>query len=147
MQSWFLHYFRKTADTITGYETYTLFDNLSSFKQDNILLNLNLLPNELPVLILIVDESTSIINTTSRFIRLCGKEVTTIMYTDFLHHIGFRSFNSVERRITLPVNIKKDGLFDDFGIKLKTGEIVWWRIPTGKPGFGFWNITDRCSVD
>ena len=147
MQSWFLHYFRKTADTITGYETYTLFDSLASFKQNNILLNLGLLPGELPILILTVDESTSIINTTSRFIRLCVKEVTTVMYHDFLSHIGYRSMYTVAPQSSSPVNIKKDGLFDDFGIKLKTGEIVWWRIPTGNPGFGFWNVTKRCGVD
>lgn len=147
MGAWFLHYHRLAYDLVSGMDVFTLLDKMPSHKRENILSRLHLNKDELPVFVLTISEDEYIINTTYRFIRLQGLVMASINYGDFEYHAGYKSMYAGSICKSQPLNIKKDGYFDEFGLRLKTGEIIYWKIPTGRPGFGFWNVTKRCGLD
>jgi hypothetical protein len=118
-----------------------LFMLFSYEKHGEILNRTSLDPFEIPVLILITCDDTYIINTTTRFIRIGPSSCEFLYYTDFKHHEGYKSWITEDKKV-----IKLGGAFGEFGLKKINGELIYWKIPTGKPGCGFWNITNRCSI-
>lgn len=146
LEFWLLKYYVKDRSEINGKELFTLFDLLECKLKDHITKRLNLREGELPVLFLKSSNNCYIINTTERFIRLTENQVEYIEYSDFESHKGYDNFIVKKRLIGKPVNIKAEGYHSDFGLKTKNGEIIEWKIPTGTPGFGFWNVTKKCEL-
>jgi len=95
----------------------------------------------IPVLLLSVREKEAIINTTDRFIRLSDSGIETLDYTDFSGHQGFQTGPLTEATASLKIK----GAVKPFGLTRRNGEVVEWPIPTGAPGFGFWNVTKHCQ--
>lgn len=146
LEFWLLKYYVKERGDLNGKELFTIFDLLDSELKNSLVRKLDLRENELPVLSLKVSEDGYIINTTERFIRLTENEIERIEYTNFENHIGYGDFIIKKRLIGKPINAKTEGYYSDFGLKTKTGEKIEWKIPTGTPGFGFWNVTKKCEL-
>lgn len=144
IEFWFLRYFRKSKEDFFGTEPFTLFGSLNEVLKDRLTRQLNLYKDELPVLVLTVKKDELIVNTTRRFIRLQNVKSDCIHYTDFEWHSGFKSFAiNPDGKF---ISIKANGYTAAFGLKLKSGEVVYWDIPTGEAGFAFWNVTKKCDV-
>jgi hypothetical protein len=71
-------------------------------------------------------------------------EVESIFYSDFVAHKGYKSI-SVKTNAAAK-SIKTDGYFAEFGMKIRSGKILYWSIPSGRPGFAFWNIIKKCEL-
>lgn len=143
---WLCKYYAKERSDLNGKELFTLFDLIDNKLKIKLIERLNLRENEIPALILKISEDGYIINTTERFIRLYENEIEQIEYTNFESHIGYPDYIIKKRIIGKPINVKTDGYYSSFGIKTKNGEIIEWKIPTGNPGFGFWNVTKKCEL-
>jgi len=141
-----LKYYVKERSDLNGKELFTIFDLMDSELKSSLIKRLNLRDNELPVLSLKISEDNYIINTTERFILLTENQIDKIEYINFENHLGYSDFVIKKRLIRKPINIKKDGYYSDFVIKTKSGKKIEWRIPTGTPGFGFWNVTKKCEL-
>lgn len=146
LEFWLLKYYVKDRSEISGKELFTIFDLLDNGLKDHLTKRLNLRAGELPALFLKTFDNCFIINTTERFIRLTENQVEYIEYRNFESHRGYDHFIVKKRLIGKPVNVKTEGYYSDFGLKTKTGEIIEWKIPTGTPGFGFWNVTNKCEL-
>ena len=95
------------------------------------------------VLVLVLEKNEFIINTTERFIKIGDTDPISLYYPDFSHHKGYQSI-AVEGYTS--VGIKTDGYFAPFGLVRKDKTIIYWNIPTGKPGFAFWNVTRKFEI-
>ena len=142
MQQWFLSYHGENRGFFTGTEIFTFFDLSPEDVQRSIRQKANLDEREKPVLLLNCDNSVFVLNTTHRFIRVGESDLDSILYTDFDGHAGFNSINikGTEK------GIKADGYFAEFGLATQSRGIVYWSIPSGRPGFAFWNITKKCTL-
>ena len=70
-----------------------------------------------------------------------------LFYKDFVHHTGYKSMAILSMETNAAVkSIKTDGYFQEFGLKIRSGEVIYWSIPSGKPGFAFWNVTKKCEL-
>lgn len=141
MERWFFLYYKREKSTFKSDDVFTLFDLLSVEKQCEIISQINLPISEIPVLILLTERNDYILNTTTRFIKVSNSFCESIYYADFDYHKAYRSLQD-----GLRINIKRDGLFEEFGLMKKNGELIYWKIPTGRPGFGFWNITAKFEI-
>ena len=143
LEFWFFNYFNKNKTDFNGSELFTLFELLKTELQTELKSRLNLNHNEIPVLILKISESEYVVNSTKRFIRIDSDKVESINYTEFEWHNGYKSFvvNKEKKIIT-----KHDGYFSEFGLRKRNGEIIYWKIPTGFAGYGFWNVTKKCEL-
>jgi hypothetical protein len=144
MQHWFLSYYREGIDFFSGSETFTFFDLVHDDLRLRLLQRVNLEENEKPVFLLNCDNDVFVLNTTHRFIRVGERDIESVFYTDFDWHVGYKS-------IAITINgklkgVKSDGYFAEFGLRKHDGEIVYWLIPAGRPGFAFWNVTKRCDL-
>ena len=135
-----MKYYVKEKKEINGKEVFTLFDSIDDILSAELIKGMKLKVNEIPVLSLKISVSNYIINTTERFIFLADSNSKSIEYVNFDGHIGF------PLEIKTSINIKTEGFLSKFGMKMKTGEIVYINIPTGTPGFGFWNVTTKCEL-
>lgn len=143
IEFWFLKYFNKTKTDFNGSEIFTLFEFLNAELRAELKKRLNLYPNEIPVLVLKISKSEFIINTTKKFVRIDSDSTEIIDYAEFEWHNGYKSFVvDKEKKIIT----KHDGHFAEFGLRKTNGEIIYWKIPTGVPGFGFWNVTKKCEL-
>ncbi len=142
MKHWFLTYHGKEESVFTGKEIFTLFDHLDIERQNMIAGRTLFNKGEIPVLFLMCGEDVFIINTTERFIRISAQSSESVYYTDFKGHAGYKTLAADK----YPGHIKKDGYFQEFGIRLNSDEVIYWTIPTGKPGFAFWNVTKKCEL-
>jgi len=143
IEFWFLKYFNKTKTDFNGNEIFTLFDLLNTELKAELKNRLNLDPNEIPVLVLKISESEFVINTTKKFVRIDTDSTEIIDYSEFEWHNGYKSFVVDKEQ---EIIAKQDGYFEEFGLRKINGEIIYWKIPTGVPGFGFWNVTKKCEV-
>ncbi|MCB4800310.1 hypothetical protein [Neotamlana laminarinivorans] len=143
IEFWFFKYFNKSKTDFTGNEIFTLFECLSKELQTDIKKRLDLNRNEIPVLVLKISESEFIINTTKKFVRIDSKSTEIINYTEFEWHNGYKSFVvDKEKKIIT----KHNGYFAEFGLTKTNGKTIYWKIPTGVPGYGFWNVTKKCEL-
>ena len=143
IEFWFLKYFNKTKPDFNGSEIFTLFELLNAELRTELKKRLNIYPNEIPVLVLKISKSEFIINTTKKFVRIDSDSTEIIDYAEFEWHNGYKSFVvDKEKKIIT----KHDGYFAEFGLRKTNGEIIYWKIPTGVPGFGFWNVTKKCEL-
>jgi len=146
IEFWFFKYFNKTKTDFNGNEIFTLFELLNAELQVDFKQQLNLDRNEIPVLILKVSESEFAINTTKKFIRIKANSTEIISYSEFEWHKGYKSISIINTPTGKIANVKTEGLISDFGLRKRNGKIVYWKIPSGKPGFAFWNITKKCEL-
>ena len=149
IQHWFLHYHRKDREFFSGSEDFTFFDLIPEGLQRGILQRVNLDENEKPVLLLKCDKIIFILNTTHRFIWVGESSLESVSYTDFVGHKGYKSImvkGDVKMSKERAKGVKTDGAFAEFGLEMRGGEILYWTIPTGKPGFAFWNVTKKCEL-
>lgn len=146
LEFWLLKYYCKEKDELSGKELFTIFDLISQKQKNEIIDLLKLRENELPVLYLKISEKKSIINTTERFIKLTDQGTEEIEYKNFQGHKGFDRFIIKKRLISRNITVKTNGYLSPFALKLKSGEIIEWEIPTGTAGFGFWNVTKKCEL-
>lgn len=146
LEFWYLNYYCKEKNELSGKELFTLFDLINQNKKDEIVNSLKLRDNELPVLYLKISDEKSIINTTERFIKLTNQGLEDIEYKNFIKHEGFDKFIIKKRILRRNINVKTDGYFCTFCLKLKDEKIREWEIPTGTAGFGFWNVTKKCEL-
>ena len=143
IEFWFFKYFNKTKTDFNGMEVFTLFELLNRELQAELKLRLSLDRNEIPVLVLKISESEFVINTTKKIARIDTDSTEFIDYTEFEGHNGYISFIvDKEKKIVT----KQEGHLADFGLRKTDGEIIYWKIPTGIPGFGFWNVTKKCEL-
>ncbi|WP_162623209.1 hypothetical protein [Confluentibacter sediminis] len=119
---------------------------MDSQKQNEIIKQLNLAKNEIPVLILKISASEFIINTTKKFARINRSIPDFIDYSDFERHNGFKLIGAETEKSKKNIGIKTNGYIAEFGLRKRNGEIIFWKIPTGEPGFGFWNVTKKCEI-
>lgn len=145
IENWFLKYFREDITAFTGNELFTLFDLLVENHKNEIIDKLDLRDWELPVLMLKISVDEAIINTTERFIRLSTAGIESIEYIDFDCHDGYKSI-AIKVPNEKALSVKTDGYNQEFGLKKINGEIIYWNIPTGSPGFAFWNVTKTCGL-
>jgi hypothetical protein len=124
----FLMYFKEKP-----FDVFSLF---SFEKHSGILNNILLEPFEIPVLVLKAADDNYIINTTLRFVRIGPMSHESVYYKDFRGHAAYKSM----------LHGARSGYFEEFGLRKLDGELIYWSIPTGKPGYGFWYITNRCSI-
>jgi len=143
MERWFLRYHLKEKSAFNSSEPFTLFSHLYFEKQNELIKRIQLNEREIPVLVLALEKNEFIINTTERFIKTDGCEPEQLYYSAFSHHKGYRSI-AVDDHTS--VSIKMDGYFEPFGLVRKDGTVIYWNIPTGKPGFAFWNVTKKFEI-
>jgi hypothetical protein len=146
LQFWLLKYYVKKINDLTGKEIFTLFDLLDDGLKNQLVRKMNLRDNEIPALSLRISNDSFIINTTERFIRLSGNTLESVDYRNFQGHSGFGEYIIKKRIIRKSINVKDDGYLSDFVIEKKNGDKLLWKIPTGTPGFGFWNVTKKCEL-
>ena len=146
MEFWLLKYLNKSREDFSGNEPITLFELLSSDLQINLKQQLQLGTNETPVLVLKVSDSEYVVNTTTKFVQITADSTTFIKYTNFGGHDGYRSIKMISTPKGGVANVKMEGAISDFGLKNRYGRVVYWKIPTGKPGFAFWNVTNKCEL-
>lgn len=140
---WFLKYHGKPLDNFTGEEEFTLFDKISSDKQKPI--NQLLLNHELPVLVLKNGIEIIVVCTTRRFVYMENNKAQELKYPDFEGHAGFKSID-IPGHSGATLGVKKDGYISEFGLRKTDGQIVYWKIPTGRSGFAFWNVTKKFDI-
>ena len=145
MEFWFLAYFSITKADVTRDAVFTLFELLNTGVQEGFKQKMALAANEIPVLILRVSNAEYIVNTTERFVRLDRFTTESIYYSEFKRHAGFWSVKA-RPAAEEPLNIHKDGSRAGFGLMKRNETLVYWTVPTGKPGFGFWNVTKKCEL-
>jgi hypothetical protein len=144
MQHWFLSYHREDGDFFSGSETFTFFDRVHEDLRLRLLQRVNLEKGEKPVFLLTCDHDMFILNTTHRFIKVDALNSASVFYTDFDRHTGYKSLSiTIDGKLK---GVKSDGYFAEFGLRKHGGEIVYWLIPTGRPGFAFWNVTKKCDL-
>lgn len=141
IEGWFLRYYDIAEDAVDGTEQFTFFRKMPLELVRNILPLLSLNANEIPVLVLTLGNQGFIVSTTERFIKLEVLNTESISYTDFKQHTGFPSIITIEG-----TGIKTNGSKADFGIRKNDGTIVYWPVPTGEPGFAFWNVTKKFDI-
>ena len=146
IEFWFFNYFNKTKTDFNGNEIFTLFELLNTELQTDLKKCLNLNGNEIPVLVLKVSESEFIVNTTKKFVRVYSDSTETIDYSEFERHNGYKSISIINTPSGKVANVKTEGLISDFGLRKRNGRIVYWKVPSGKPGFAFWNVTKKCEL-
>lgn len=146
IEGWLIRHEHKDEDQFDGKEVFTLFSKLSSDTSSQLKRILELTTFELPALLLFVGNNGYIVNTTERFIRISGSNIESVPYSDFHHHLGFTSISAKDGFNAKSGSIKQEGNFQEFGIKIKSGQIVYWTLPSGKPGFAFWNVTNKCEI-
>lgn len=100
----------------------------------------------MPVLVLKLRDNEFLINTTERFLQIGNSANESVYYTDFKRHRGYRSIAVDSKFGVKHIGVKTDGYFADFGLEKQNGEVVYWSIPTGKPGFAFWNLTKKFNI-
>ena len=143
---WYLKYFGIGIEEVTGSEMFTIFDKLAKEKQNTIKGHFQLGNNELCSLILWSEDGSFVLCTTHRFVHFSKSEIESIKYSDFKCHDGFKSLRKPDRKENNVANIKVDGYYQDFGLRLKNGSIKYWKIPTGKFGYAFWNVTKKFEL-
>ena len=143
IEFWFFKYFNKAKEDFNGSEIFTLFELIDMELQSKLKQQLNLENNEMPVLILKISSSEFIINTTKKFIRLDNNKTEIIDYSDFEWHNGYTSIFVDKEKL---ISTKNNGHLLEFGLRKRKGEVVYWKIPTGFPGYGFWNVTKKCKL-
>jgi hypothetical protein len=159
---WFWHFGREPEKRLryTGRELFTLYELISEKTQLQISERAQFQEEEIPVYSLKVGVGAYIISTTHRFIRIDKDQLDALDYQDFVGHIGFQTnirasssedqpppsslaFRQPDGKI---ISVKTEGYIQDFGLQTRTGAVMYWPIPTGQPGFSFWNATLKCSV-
>ena len=145
IQFWFFKYFNKAKTDFNGDETFTLFELLNAELQTELKQRLHLDRNEMPVLVLKISESEFIINTTKKFVRIDADVSEMVNYHEFDWHYGYKNI-IVKTPTGKAGSVKSEGLISDFGLRKLNGDIVYWKVPTGKPGFAFWNVTKKCEL-
>lgn len=148
IESWYFKYHGLTIDDITGREPFALWRRACGiiYDEEDDYCMPDLLLLEIPSLILRVREKEYITVSTHRFIRQTAGTETSILFSDFDHHRGFKDIQIVTENNIRIANVKRDGYIADFEIRLKDGTSVTWPIPTGDAGFAFWNITKKCEL-
>jgi hypothetical protein len=146
IERWFLLYHKSEKTSFNGSETFTIFDLLCSEKQNELIKKVEFDKHEIPVLVLFLNNNEYILNTTERFIHIYNAGTSSLYYSDFDGPNGFKAFGPGQMDNHMVVSIKKEGKLAEFGLKKKDGEVVYWPVPTGKPGFAFWNVSDRFKI-
>lgn len=137
IKQWYLFQYRVIEASVRGKEVFTLFDKMKPDKQDRIRQKLRLNPFEVPILILTICANQYIINTSERFVKITPTKHESVYYEEF---DGFASYEALHFAKKKP----KPGTSADFtelGLKKTTGEIIFWKIPSGNTCYFFWNIT------
>jgi hypothetical protein len=146
IERWFLRYYNKEKSAFNGSEIFTIFDHLYFEKQNVLIKKVEFNKHEIPALILSLSNNEYILMTTERFIRIYESGTESLFYSDFDGHIGFKAFGDRQLPISKIVNVKTEGQLGEFGLKKKEGQIIYWSIPTGSPGFAFWNVTNKFEI-
>jgi hypothetical protein len=146
IERWFLLYHKTDKASFNGAETFTIFDLLCSEKQNELIRDIEFNKHEFPVLVLFLDNNEYILNTTERFIHIGNSGTSSLYYSEFDGTNGFKAFGPGTMDNHMVVSIKKEGKLAEFGLKKKDGEVIYWPVPTGKPGFAFWNVTDKFKI-
>jgi hypothetical protein len=146
IERWFLLYHKTEKAAFNGAETFTIFDLLCPEKQNALIKAVELDKHEIPVLVLFLGNNECILNTTERFIHISNAGTSSLYYPEFDGPNGFKAFGPGQMDNHMVVSIKKEGKLAEFGLKKKDGEVVYWPVPTGKPGFAFWNVSDRFKI-
>ena len=146
LEFWFFKYFNKAREEFNGKERFTLFELIDDNLKDKLIAQIGLMTNEIPVFLLKISEESYLINTTERFIKLDRSIVDKVDYREFSGHVGYTEVAIVRKGFKKVADVKTEGLIREFGIKKIDGTIAYWMIPTGTPGFGFWNVTKRCEL-
>jgi len=143
MEFWFFGFFSKEKSDFNGTEIFTLFDLIPESEKSEFIKKVELKKNEIPVLVLKISESEFIINSTHKFVLLDSSKTEFIEYSEFDWHNGFKAFATSRED---GISVKQNGHFADFRIRKTNGEIITRKIPTGEPGFAFWNVTKKCEL-
>ena len=146
LRTWFLKYGNWKESDVNGSEQFTLFDKLSSEWKEKYINQLDLHPAEWPVYILRINAEDFIINTTHRFIHFANGQFDELDYRNFNGPRGFKAMFTMSNEEYEKASPKQDGHFAEFLLDTKDGKSIAWMIPTGKPGYAFWNITRNCRI-
>ena len=146
IEAWLLNYKKKQRDKFNGYEGFTFFDLLTINEKESIKSKVNLRYLEIPVLVLKIKMETHILNTTERFVYIDGIKEESIEYKDFEYHSGYKHIFGKGNSVARKRSIKQNGGFQDFGLRKRSGDVIFWTIPTGDDGFAFWNVTKKCEL-
>lgn len=143
MEHWYLDYYGKSHEQIAlENDQFIFYDKLKKNIRNEINENYILKESELPVFALEKADGRCILVTTERFIN----ERDEIDFRDFERHNGFNPKIDWSKPFGERTNVKKQGYFHDFTILKKNGELITWELPTGEPGYAFWNVTKKCEL-
>lgn len=141
IENWFFKYHYKSRTEFDGSEEFTLFDLLKCGIKSEIEERLELRSGEIPALIIKVTNRHFVINSTERVIKIEDFAKEYLDYKDFSWHKGF-----VRKTVKDTLNMKREGLLIDFEMIKTDNSSIFWKIPTGHPGYAFWNITKKCEL-
>ena len=143
MEHWYLDFYRKSHEQIAlGNNQFIFYDQLQENIKNKINKNYILKESELPVFTLKKVDGQFILVTTERFMN----EREEVDFRDFERHYGFHIKMDWSKPFGQRTNVKRQGYFYDFTIIKKNGETITWKLPTGEPGFSFWNVTKKCKL-
>lgn len=137
IKQWYLFQHRVIEAAIKGTEVFTLFEKMKPDKQDRIIQKLNLHPFEIPILILTICAGQYIVNTSERFVKITPTKHESVYYEEFE---GFTSYESLHFEKTKS-KYEEPIRYTELGLMKTTGEIIFWKIPSGNICYLFWNIT------
>lgn len=148
LEFWYLKYYNKEHHDFNGDEDFALFDKVEGKGMFMNGIHLNLY--ELPVFLLRISEDDFIVNTTENFFYSSKGTVSCLPYEQFVSCVGFKEVeeNTIFVNMTRDKvkELKKTGFTQLFGFQCADEEIIYWEIPTGEAGFGFWNVVNRCAL-
>ena len=148
LEFWYLKYYHKAHHEFTGEEDFALFDKVDG--KGIYMKGIHLNVYELPIFLLRVREDEFIVNTTENFFHSINGEVECLPYAQFLSCLGFKDPDEelhFLRAVPYPEkNLKDSGFAQEFGFQCADDEVIYWEIPTGEAGFGFWNVVNRCAL-
>lgn len=142
---WYLKYFNKTIEDISGKEAFTVFSKLEESIKTEALTKVALHRKEIPVLYFSIDQDTFLICTTGRFLYSARDRLESLDYSAFNGGLGYQSnwFVGADGKKT---HVKKEGNIHKFGLHKTNGEVLVWNLPTGLYGYAFWNIAKKFSI-
>jgi hypothetical protein len=145
IKNWYLIHRGVFEISVSGKETFTLFDKTSASLQKSLRTKIELHPEEIPVLVLRISNGRFIVNTSERFIRITPFKNESIYYREFEDFVSHEVLYTKEetRRNKKPVYTIKPS---EIGLRKVTGDIIFWKIPTGTASYLFWNVTRQVNI-
>jgi len=143
IKHWYLLQSHIQEISVRGNERFTLFDKIVPETQSDILRHIQLNPSEIPVLLLTIAPDHYIINTSERFLKITPKRQVSVYYNEFYDFENFASLYYRKKKHARRTPTKE---LTELAMRKTSGEVLFWKIPTGHTAYYFWNVTRLIST-